>query len=635
MTLVSSIIDEVHVLLAATVMFLLLPLLALPRSLRTASAMLAVGVGVWLTVVSLLAYFSMVRYAIIFVIAFVGIMLTKRVLPSSAEGVAAGGAQGFRLWDSFEQPVEAVRWFVRTLRVRSRRIVLMGKAKFGWSGLLIIAIAVGWSLVVGSWPWLHQAAPGTPNGYTDLLRIASMAANNGVYPSGAAPIGLAALGATLSSAFFLPAMEVLRFLYPLAGLFTVLAVGAFSDQVFQSPQVTALTMLLASVSRLSTWGLPINFETPLAVHWALVMVLVGVAEAIAWRRQSTSSRMVLSGMAFLGAALLSPPEAAAGLLVASVMAAPRGLGGLKYVMGGVTIVVVGSMPVVGGIMTGHPLSPDGWLRVAFPPLTPLWRATFLVGHYALVWVGLGMALLNQWRPVDPIRRRLGWAAGAMAVGGGALGFMPAVATTVLFSGMLGLLAMALAIDLLVAVLLAVQPGRPHVSAGALLSLAVLGILSPSGVARLHRYEPPLAGRTTLQIENRLPPYQWTIVSPVEQYSEALGRGWHEELSSFVTTYTLTQAKNATFQLKRDRTAPILTPDIFLFVEPKTFPNGTPVSRSDLKIPIAPGTAAYSGVSLQAVESRAYYWAVAYHRSHPNHSQILVKSPHLMVLWIRQ
>ena len=136
-------------------------------------------------------------------------------------------------------------------------------------------------------------------------------------------------------------------------------------------------------------------------------------------------------------------------------------------------------------------------------------------------------------------------------------------------------------------------------------------------------------------EEALPPYQWTIVSPVQQYSEVLSRGWHDELASFVTTYSIQEAENPHFTLKHDARFPILTPDVFLFVEPHLFPTGQAVSKRDLTLPVAGGAGAYAGASFRAVEARAYYWALAYHRAHPKTSQFYVQGRDLMVLWIRQ
>jgi hypothetical protein len=132
-----------------------------------------------------------------------------------------------------------------------------------------------------------------------------------------------------------------------------------------------------------------------------------------------------------------------------------------------------------------------------------------------------------------------------------------------------------------------------------------------------------------------PPYRWTIVSPVDQYSEVLGKGWQEELSLFVQRYTLAQAQDPHFRLAQDRRYPLLSPYVFLYSEPALFPHGPHVTTSDENLPILPGDAAYHGRSLMAVESRAYYWTVAYHRSHPHTSQFVVRTRYLWVLLIRQ
>lgn len=628
MTLWASVVGEIHVLLAALVLFIVLPMLALPR-VRSGPSVLVVGMSFWIIVVGTLAYFSLVRYALLFLVALIAIFVARRLRPREAPSEENDKKQG-GLWDGFEQPKTALSRQFHEGRRRVKEGFLALLLDYGWAGLALMVAALLWALIVGSWPWLHQADPGTPGGYANLLRIASMTSNAGVYASGTAPLGLAALGATMATAFFLPAMDVLRFLYPLADMFTVVAVGSLAHQITRSPRITAITMFITSASTIAYVGFPINFESPIMVHWALVLVLAGLAEAIAWVKTSEVWHAGVSGVAFLAGVLMSPPEALIGLAIACVVVVGT-TRNARMVIGGVLAVLgLGSIPLWLGILGGHPLSPDGWLIATFSLLPPMWRDPSSPS-YLVVWFGVALALVRFWHPGDPVRRYLAWAIGGMALVAGGLGWIPMVATTFLWSDLLGLLVLVAGVDLLVEAIL----DRVHAHWVLAVGAAFLAILMPSTPAVLARYEPVFAGRATLHIEEAFPPYQWTVISPGHQYSEVLGRGWHEELATFTTTYTLKEAQNPRFSLAQDKRHPILSPDVFLYVEPVIYPFGPAVTKKDLLLPIGPPGGNQGTQSFLAEEARAYFWARAYHRSHPKTSQFSVQSRHLMVLWIRQ
>lgn len=625
MTLFASVVGEIHVLLAALVLFIGLPLLALPR-VRSGPSVLVVGMSFWIIVVGILAYLSLVRYALLFLVALIAIVLARR-LASRGKSSEEDDKKRGGLWDGFEQPKATLsrHWHQGRRHVKTRFLVLL--EHYGGVGLTLMVLAILWALIVGSWPWLHQADPGTPGGYDNLLRIASVTSNAGVYTSGTAPLGLAALGATMATAFFLPSMDVLRFLYPLADMFTVVAVGALAHQVTRSARIAAVTMFITGASTMAYVGFPINFESPIMIHWALVLVLAGLGEAVAWIKTSHRWHAGVSAIAFLAGMLMSPPEAVVGLAVATIVVIGPTRKARLVLGGAILVLVMGSMPILLGLLNGHPLNPSGWLVATFPQLKPMWHDPASPSYFA-VWFGVGIAVTRFWYPGDAVRRHLSWATGGTALVAGGLGWIPMVATTLLWSDLLGLLVLIAGIDLIVEAVLA-RPNANWVLAGAALLLA---IVMPSTPTALARYEPVFAGRTTLHIEEAFPPYQWTVISPDNQYSEVLGRGWHEELATFVVTYTLKEAQNPRFTLAHDKKHPILSPNIFLYVEPRIYPFGPTVTQKDLSLPTGPS---HSAQSFLAEEARAYFWAKAYHQSHPKTSQFYVQSTHLMVLWIRQ
>ena len=634
MSVWGSIVGEIHVLLAALVLFILLPRWALSRRRKSevGARVLALGVAFWVVAVTVLAYVSSVRYSLLAVIAVVGLAAALRLGITPVEPVRAADAalpDPFRLWDAFEQPAVTFRHWRQGLFAGMRRICSEFRAHYGVVGALLMVLAMGWALIYGSWPWLHQVGPGTLDGYTDLLRIASLSSNTGVYPSGVAPMGVSALGAAITTAFFLPPLNVLRFLYPLADVFTVMAAGVLSHQLTRSGRASALVMFLVSVSSLAHLGFPINFESPLSMHWAVILVLLAWAEALAWDQSRERTHAILAGLCLLAASLTSPPEAVAGVSVVAGLTLGRGW---QVAGWGILGTVLGLLPLVGGVATGHAFSPNGWLQAGFPALTAIWHNPESSAYW-LSWTGVGLGLVRAIWPAEAIRRRFSYATGLVAVTGAFLGWSNTVASMILWSGLLGLMVLIAGVDIFVVVTEGRARFRPA-DAG-LAGLAALGLMLPASGPVLHQYEPPLAAAATLKIEQSLPPYEWTIISPVGQYSEVLSRGWHQELSVFAQTYSMAEAENPRYQLRHDPKAPILTPNVFLFVEPRLYPSGTGITRADLALSIARGASTYRGRSLASIEARAYFWAMAYHKSHPRTSQIYVSSPNLMVLWIRQ
>jgi hypothetical protein len=629
------VVGEIHVLLAAFLMFVALPMAAVSsrRGVGLNASILALGVSFWVAVVTGLAFVSSVRYAVLFAVAVIGLVLSSRWKrqPAQEADAAEPGSRALHMWDLFERPVHAARRISDRLRVRLKGSWQRFVEHYGYLGIAITLAALLWALAAGSWPWLHQVGPGTADGYDNLLRIASLASNTGVFSSGSAPTGVGAIGAALSTAFFLPPLNVLRFMYPLANMFTVLAAGVLAHQLTKSGRAAALVMFFVSVSSLAHLGFPVNFESPLALHWADILVLLGWAESVAWADNQDRSHAVFAGLCLLGASLTSPPEAVVGLLVAGAATVRRGG---RVMLWGTVGVAAGLVPLAVGLLTGHPLSPDGWLQSGFPAVPPIWHNP-KSSSYWLVWIAMALGVVNLFRPGESSTRRLFAAAvGGLGAAAAVLAWNSWAASVILWSGLLGVLVLVSGID----TLLVIAPGKMRWGKSgdvAVAGLAVLGAMLPSAAPQLNQYEPPLAAAATLRIEESLPPYQWTIVSPVSQYSEVLSRGWHEELSLFVQTYPLSDARSPRYHLKNDVHAPILTPNVFVFVEPRLFPTGVKVTRNDLTLPVATGSSTYSGRSLAAVESRGYFWARAYLKSHPHSARIYMRGRNLMVLWIRQ
>jgi hypothetical protein len=81
-------------------------------------------------------------------------------------------------------------------------------------------------------------------------------------------------------------------------------------------------------------------------------------------------------------------------------------------------------------------------------------------------------------------------------------------------------------------------------------------------AQINYLEYDISARKVLQIDRLFPPHQWTIVAPIEQFSQVYGRGWYQDAAQFTEKYQ-DRARAANFHF------PHLTP-LFVFVEKQPF-----------------------------------------------------------------
>jgi hypothetical protein len=89
--------------------------------------------------------------------------------------------------------------------------------------------------------------------------------------------------------------------------------------------------------------------------------------------------------------------------------------------------------------------------------------------------------------------------------------------------------------------------------------------------RITQYES--AARICARIGHDFHPKEWIIVSPFQELAFSYGRGWHVELSEFVTRFTLDQMSDPAFVLPYD------CPHVFFFVERRPLAQGTPANLS--------------------------------------------------------
>jgi hypothetical protein len=152
---------------------------------------------------------------------------------------------------------------------------------------------------------------------------------------------------------------------------------------------------------------------------------------------------------------------------------------------------------------------------------------------------------------------------------------------------------------------------------ALLTFAAVLTRYPLVPPRGYQLEYDAAVHCYLTIRRDYSPLNWTIVAPVEQYQQVLGRGWHYELSRFVLEFTPEQVSQPRFSF------PIPTTDIFIFVEKVPLGRTTPLTAEDAARPLQPmsevnnPTAYYyrTAANRAAVQARALALIEAYSSTH--------------------
>ena len=504
---------------------------------------------------------------------------------------------------------------------------------------------------------LLQVSPGSADAYVHLLWT-NLLLHSQLFPQGVYPEGMHALAAVISMTFFVEPLNVLRFLGPSDGLLLVLAVYTLALELSGNrlgAAVAAVVFGLGTGSPLpeAAWR-QIN---PLPQELGAVFVPLAIAFAVRYLRRGDQAALAVSGAAFMAGALIHPYSPAfAGLTVACLALSyawrpgdgrTRALPLLATAAGGT---LLGLLPLLAGRLAGIPFYASS-LQFAQNPNSPAaippggLPALILGNPYlaaGLVFAaGALVVSASQRTPPErrPLLRGFGLALGAMfglmaaAMAGTPL--IPEVARTTEF---FSIVFVPVGSGLIFGGALAAPERR--LTALGLASVLVLPalVIWPPVAPQPDRFEPHGASRAFLDIRNQFTVREWTIVAPVQQYSEAAGRGWHVELSDFVLRFSLAEAANPGFLLLNAGTGAILTPDVFIYVE--TTPLGTqrPLQASDLLLPLpqaAGTTSVYQGNALTAIEARAYTWCIAYFHSHPATTSIYYRNSTFEVFHIHQ
>ncbi len=652
----------IQTLLGFVVAILLLPAVALAGregegTLVRLSTVLVAGVAFWTGVTFLLTLARSVELATSIAAAVIGTALvaTRGRRRQSTEERQVSARKASRFWDTMDpESQHGFIWFVWSYLGDLVQAIRHALASLRQPLVLGTALALLATFVWHLLGPLQQVAPGTAEGYVDLLAVKEIALNQGPYVLGLFPEGLHVLVAALATLFLNNPLLILRFWGALTAVMIALAAGTLAWEVSGGSLWAAFaTVVMAALTTLPTaGGVPWHLTAPAAPKLALAFLLFGIAFCLRWLRDGDRRDRLMLTLATLVTALVEPlllPYLVAAVLLLGVSRAVffaeawrRSLMALAAVL---VAALIGLIPIAFGLLLKvAPLTILWTMRIPF--VTPLGLTGWLSGPRSLLLVGaVVLGLLIQAAVTARTSRQ--WSAVTLGM---ALTIAASVGLTHtqpfglydvggagLTSDVVGVLVVSAFFGW---AFLGALSQRANQAVAVMLLLVTLGpslYLAPLRPAPLRRFEPVGSGRVYLEISNAFPAYTWTLISPTQQYSEVLGKGWHVELITFVAQAQLANAENPSFRPLDARHLAILTPDIFLDIplEPPGF--GHPVTTADARLPLPSGggTAVYSGVQGAAVSGRALVWGLAYLKSHPHTASVYFHNSQLLVIWIQQ
>lgn len=143
-----------------------------------------------------------------------------------------------------------------------------------------------------------------------------------------------------------------------------------------------------------------------------------------------------------------------------------------------------------------------------------------------------------------------------------------------------------------------------------------------------RYQYDEAVETYLKIKKDLPLQNWTIISPIEEYSLSIGYGWHYNLSDFVTN--LSKGEEMKFP----------TNDVFIFIENRPINSSGSIETDhvlDLTMPQVGDTLEYytNPEYRKMLEEKALYWVKRVQNKNPNLLTVYLKTENMTIYRLHQ
>jgi hypothetical protein len=253
----------------------------------------------------------------------------------------------------------------------------------------------------------------------------------------------------------------------------------------------------------------------------------------------------------------------------------------------------------------------------------IWRtlaAVFAVATLSIILLSLAPVTVSEWSPalvsgvywiaagaIWPLSRRDSMLAAAVALLISPTQWLWASAC----------LALLLTINISLGTRTRVLGYLARIPATAICALTI-GLFSYTNAKPLQMVQYESAARVCDQISRQFHRKEWIIVSPFQELAFTYGRGWHVELSDFVSKFTVDQVSRAKFALPYD------CPDVFFFVERRPISPGARPGVRNVVWRYSPAESAdwsaflYTDpVGRESLEYRAMELLNAYARYHEN------------------
>ena len=545
-----------------------------------------------------------------------------------------------------------------------RRALTWGKRR--WLPLLLLAGGLGFGVAMRAAPVFAKAAYGVTDLYVYTEWIKAALGNN-VFVNGVYFYGMHNLVAGLSVLFGFDVVTLLRLMGLLNGGLLLLAAYWLSATLFRGRLLPALCALASCLLRLFPEGWSFRQPYLLAQEFSQLFMLISAGFFVRYLRAPSRGLLALFAASMAGV-LLSHYYGALVLALFCVTFAAvhidvllknRGARLRELAVVVVVAVVVGLAPLGIGLLQGKPLEASfgwGFSVMATAADTP-----------AVVQSRPTVAQQIQWMHAESLL----WAVAAAAVTAG-LSFLRRVhrpqarrmCGMVLYHALLLVLMLSKSLGLpplmdemrcgmflgVTAPLLfflplegalALPPRSLRVGTAALIC-GVLGFY----FARMPLYEQTSLNRAQhdgavyayYDIAREHPKGQWTIVSPVEEMSFCMGRGYHYELYDFI-------ALQENFDW--DRVLEIPTRYVFFYVEKQPLnyerienlgaPLPWPITSEEAMQPVYKNTGTGRGDTAyvryayrRVLESKMFFWAESFAQAFPDDTSIYYEDDMLRV-----
>lgn len=512
----------------------------------------------------------------------------------------------------------------------------------------VVGLAVTvWATWLRYHHYLHHAFFGASDAYVHLAWLKYLERLE-IFREGIYPYGYHAFLSALGLLSFVDRALIVRFIGPFAGLLLVLSVLYAATRLGLRPGAAVAAMAIIGLG----FGSPLPLESfrqtqPLPQEFAAIFVLPGFAFAA--RYVQSGNRLAGLGLllaVFIPAAvhqyaLLYLAVAVAVLVGVSLVAGVASLQRVRWlVLGSAAATVLAFLPLGAATLLGLPWHGTlGWavgqVR-AVPEVNLVTGNIYIDGGFVFVAGLLVWGSLKFWRRQRPeavLLLSLGITLLlflTQAHGGLGLPVVMEVGRSRLFYSLFLVLALGVCLN---GVLQALRLQAAGQAVAAALLVALLVTVWQPRIPHVHQYEYDEAVDAYMSISRQYSPKEWTIVSPVEQYSQVLNVGWHEDLAMFVSRVDVAAVSRPNFQLY------IPTPDVFVFVEKLPLYNDTPISPDavaelpavDLNDTRAVRSAFYtSPEGRRQLQQRVWGLMEVYQSAHPDKVTIHFDSPHFRV-----